>query len=69
MTHTRVLLRDMGLDPWRQKSRKWWKCWDWLLVQADAEQYATLTRERREMRKKSGLFGFGRRIWSAWTWW
>ncbi|RSH91993.1 hypothetical protein EHS25_009364 [Saitozyma podzolica] len=69
MTHTRVLLRDMGLDPWRQKSRKWWKCWDWLLVKADAEQYATLTRERREMRKKSGLFGFGRRIWSAWTWW
>jgi hypothetical protein len=70
MAHTRVLLRDMGLDPWRQKSRTWWKPWDWLFVKADAEQYATLTRERQERRKKSSLFSFNWRIWrrSTWMW-
>ncbi|WWC99964.1 hypothetical protein V866_006873 [Kwoniella sp. B9012] len=56
LSYTRVLLRDMSLDPWRQKSNApWWKFWSnekgWLDVRVNPEQYATLGEERRGLRE------------------
>ncbi|WWC66109.1 uncharacterized protein I206_100009 [Kwoniella pini CBS 10737] len=54
LSYSRVLLRDMSLDPWRQKdpNAKWWKFWSmgWLDVRSDPEQYATLAQERQSLR-------------------
>ncbi|WVF70638.1 hypothetical protein IAT40_005431 [Kwoniella sp. CBS 6097] len=58
VSYSRVLLRDMSLDPWRQKHNAqgaWWKFWQggWTKVPASAEQYATLGVERKALRLKN----------------
>ena len=48
LSYTHELLRDMGLDPWRQKV-KGWRCllpWSWLDVRVDPSQYVALCEER-----------------------
>ncbi|WWC58869.1 uncharacterized protein I303_101414 [Kwoniella dejecticola CBS 10117] len=55
-SYSRVLLRDMSLDPWRQKdpNARWWRFWStaWLDVRSHPEQYATLGEERQALRSK-----------------
>jgi hypothetical protein len=55
--HTRLLLRDMGLDPWRQKSKLPWFylgrwTFDWLDVRHTAEDYADLGEQRKRNRRE-----------------
>ena len=51
----RTLLRDLGLDPWRQKVVGWrkWLPWAWLDVRMSPEQYATMGEERAANRAKT----------------
>ncbi|WWC86524.1 uncharacterized protein L201_001401 [Kwoniella dendrophila CBS 6074] len=58
LSYTRVLLRDLSLDPWRQKdtSHKWWKFWNymnWLNVRVNPQQYANLGEERKTLREST----------------
>jgi hypothetical protein len=48
LSHSRQLLCDLNLDPWRAQRSRWWDPLGWMNVGVKAEDYAGVGEERRE---------------------